>query len=275
MRAFFFTVPALFLAFCSPSPAPIPQELHSMTAYSDEFSSPTVPVSPFNPKQIAAERAAASIQDGMTVGLGTGSTAAYAILALGQRVRDENLRLRGLATSQASADLARECHIPLLDWGSGVQFDVTIDGADEVDPQFHLIKGGGGALVREKLVAAATAREIIIVDAQKVKARLGARPVPCAIVPWAWPSTVARLERDFPCRAVLRRAEDGEPFVSDDALFVADLHFDALLAEPATLERALNATLGVAECGLFIGLCHHLIIGHPDGTLEEKTPAGF
>ena len=223
----------------------------------------------FNPKQIAAERAVTYIQDGMTVGLGTGSTAAYAILALGRRLQAQPMRLRCLATSLASANLALAHNIPLLDWDSRVQFDLTIDGADEVDPQFCLIKGGGGALMREKLVAAATAREMIIVDPQKVKAALGAHPVPCAIVPWAWPSTLARLEAHFPCRAVLRLAPDGTPFLSDDALFVADLHFQAPLPDPAALERALNSTLGVVECGLFIGLCHHLIVGHPDGRLEE------
>ena len=224
-----------------------------------------------NPKQIAAERAVTYIQDGMTVGLGTRSTAAYAILALARRLRAEPLHLRCLATSLASADLARAQGIPLLDWNDSVQFDLSIDGADEVDPHFHLIKGGGGALVREKLVAAATQREIIIVDASKVKSALGAHPVPCAIVPWAWPSTLARLERDFPCRAILRRNEDGTPFVSDDALHIADLHFASLLADPAGLERALNATLGVVECGLFIHLCQHLIVGHPDGRLEETS----
>ncbi len=233
---------------------------------------PSAPdASGFNPKQIAAERAVTYIQDGMTVGLGTGSTTAYAILALGRRMQAETLRLRCLATSVATAQLAQAQQIPLREWDDRVQFDLTIDGADEVDPQFNLIKGGGGALVREKLVAAATAREIIIVDPGKVKDALGAHPVPCAIVPWAWPSTLARLEAGFPCRAVLRRTPDGAPFVSDDSLFVADLHFQAPLADPTSLERALNSALGVVECGLFIHLCHHLIVGRADGSLEEKT----
>ncbi len=240
-----------------------------------ESAPPSADTSVFNPKQIAAERAVTYIQDGMTVGLGTGSTTAYAIAALGRRIQDEGLRLRCLATSLATAELACARQIPLLDWDEAVQFDLTIDGADEVDPRFHLIKGGGGALVREKLVAAATAHEIIIVDPGKVKTTLGAHPVPCAIVPWAWPSTLARLETGFPCRAVLRRAPDGSPFVSDDSLFVADLHFDGPLADPAALERALNATLGVVECGLFIHLCHHLIVGYPDGRLEERTAPSF
>ncbi len=242
-----------------------------MTANPAEFSVSSTPALPPNPKQIAAERAVTYIQDGMTVGLGTGSTAAYAILALGRRMQAESLRLRCLATSLASAELAHAQNIPLLDWDDSVNFDLSIDGADEVDSGFSLIKGGGGALVREKLVAAATAREIIIVDTQKVKTHLGAHPVPCAVVPWAWPSTLSRLEAGFPCRAVLRRTPDGAPFVSDDALYVADLHFDAPLFDPAGLERALNATLGVVECGLFIHLCHHLIIGRADGRLEEKT----
>ena len=224
-----------------------------------------------NPKQMAAERAVSYIQDGMTVGLGTGSTAAYAIHALGRRFQSETLNLRCIATSRESEELGQSYGLPFAAFDTISYFDITIDGADEVDPEFRLIKGGGGALVREKLVAAATQREIIIVDASKVKSALGAHPVPCAIVPWAWPSTLARLERDFPCRAVLRRAPDGTPFVSDDALHIADLHFASLLADPAGLERALNATLGVVECGLFIHLCQHLIVGHPDGRLEETS----
>jgi len=222
-----------------------------------------------SPKQVAAERAVTYVQDGMTVGLGTGSTAAYAIVALARRVQAEGLRLRCLATSEASAALARVHGLPLMDWDSAVRFDLSIDGADEADPQFRLIKGGGGALVREKLVAAATVREIIIVDTSKMVSALGARPLPVAIVPWAWPSTLARLEACFGCQSALRREPSGEPFRSDDGLLVADLRFPALLSDPNTLEPAINATLGVVECGLFIGLCHHLIVGHADGSLDE------
>lgn len=225
----------------------------------------------FNPKQIAAERAATAVQDGMTVGLGTGSTAAFAIVALGQRVRNEGLHLHCLATSYATAALARAHGLSLQGWSDNLRFDVTIDGADEVDPQFRLIKGGGGALVREKLVAAATVQEIIIVDPGKVKPALGAFPLPVAIVPWAWPATLARLQDGFGCPAILRRLPTGAPFQTDDGLQIADLHFASPLPDPNALERALNSTLGVVDCGLFIGLCQRLIIGYPDGRIEEKT----
>ena len=226
---------------------------------------------PINPKQIAAERAAAHVQDGMTVGLGTGSTTAFAIAALGQRMRDEHLRLHCLATSEASATLARTHGLTVQEWDNATRFDITIDGADEVDPAFRLIKGGGGAHVREKLVAAATTREIIIVDSGKVKTALGAFPLPVAIVPWAWPATLTRLQEAFGCPAILRRLPTGEPFQTDDQLYIADLHFGAPLPDPPQLERDINSTLGVVDCGLFIGLCQHLIIGYADGRIEEKT----
>ena len=151
-----------------------------------------------NPKQYAAERAVSYLKDGMTVGIGTGSTAAFAIHALGQRYQSETLTLRCVATSQESEDLARTYGIPFVSLSEITDgFDVTIDGADEVDPAFRLIKGGGGALVREKIVAQATRSEIIIVDASKVKPALGAHPLPVAILPFAWEWTQALAAREL------------------------------------------------------------------------------
>jgi ribose 5-phosphate isomerase A len=226
-----------------------------------------------NPKQIAAERAVSYVQDGMTVGLGTRSTAAYAIAALGQRVQTEGLRLRALATSVASAQLAQSYGIPLGDWQDIHRFDITIDGADEVDPQFRLIKGGGGALVREKLAAVVSDVEIIVVDDSKVKAALGASPLPVAVVPFAWQSTQARLESRFGCPIIPRRADGSdELFLSDDGLYVLDMAFGAPLPDPDTLEREIKCVTGVVEVGLFVGLCQRLIIGYPDGHIEERIP---
>ena len=225
-----------------------------------------------NPKQIAAERAVSYIQDGMTVGLGTGSTAAYAIHALGRRFQAESLRLRCIATSCESEELGRSYGLTFAGFDSVSSFDITIDGADEVDEQFRLIKGRGGALVREKIVAAATQTEIIVVDSGKVTAALGARPLPVAVLPYAWQWTQAKIEAQFGIPAPRRRAPDGEPFVSDDGLYLLDLEFAGPLPSPDTLERRLKTIVGVVEAGLFVGLCQHLIIGFEDGRIEEKKP---
>ena len=223
-----------------------------------------------NPKQSAAERAVSYIQNGMTVGLGTGSTSAYAIHALGKRFQSEALHLRCIATSRESEELGRSYGLPFAAFSEVSQFDLTIDGADEVDPEFRLIKGAGGALVREKIVAAATRTEIIVVDAGKVQAALGARPLPVAIFPYAWQWTQARIEERFGITAPLRLAASSEPFVTDDGLYILDVAFGAPLPAPDTLEQQLKAIVGVAEVGLFIGLCHHLIIGFNDGRIEER-----
>ena len=225
-----------------------------------------------NPKQIAAERAVTYIQDGMAVGLGTGTTAAYAIAALGARLRVEPLRLRCVATSQATEDMARAENIPLSAWEDVRRLDVTIDGADEVDPQFRLIKGGGGALLREKLVAALTTTEIIVVDATKDVPALGAHPLPVVVVSFAWQTTQARLQEKYGVPAPPRLAPDGRLFLSDDGCHVLDMAFGAPLPSPDTLEAEIKSLVGVVESGLFLGHCQRLIIGHPDGRIEEKAP---
>ena len=226
-----------------------------------------------NPKEIAAERAVAYIEDGMAVGLGTGSTAAYAVSALAARVRAEGLRLgRVVATSLATEILAEANGIALAGWDSVRRLDVTIDGADEVDPQFRLIKGGGGALLREKLVAAVTDVEIIVVDGSKVVPMLGAHPLPVVVVPFAWQSTQARLMEMFGVPAPPRLTPDGAMFVSDDNGYVLDLAFGGPLPSPDTLEADIKAVVGVMENGLFLGHCQRLIIGYADGRIEEKSP---
>ncbi len=231
-----------------------------------------------NPKQIAAERAVSYIEDGMTVGLGTGSTATYAIHALGRRFQAEALHLRCIATSRVSEELGRTYGLPFAAFDEVSHFDVTIDGADEVDDEFRLIKGAGGALVREKIVAAATRTEIIIVDEVKVKAALGARPLPVAILPYAWQWTQARIEDKYRIPAPRRPLSSPEqsspqaPFLSDDGLYLLDLAFGAPLPAPDTLEQQLKTIVGVVEVGLFVGLCQRLVIGYEDGHWEERTP---
>lgn len=224
-----------------------------------------------NPKQIAAEYATSYVQDGMTVGLGTGSTATFAVAALARRVQSEGLRLRCIATSLIIARLAEDSGLTLADWDSVRRFDITIDGADEIDPQFRLIKGGGGALVREKLAAVVSDAEIIVVDHSKMKTALGAFPLPVAVVPFAWQSTAARLQERFGCPLAPRRLPSGELFVSDDGLHVLDLAFGAPLPDPDTLEARIKSVVGVVESGLFVGLCQRVVIGSPDGSIQEKT----
>lgn len=225
-----------------------------------------------NPKQIAAERAVTYVQDGMIVGLGSGTTSAYAIAALGKRARAENLHLLSISTSAESAQLARAENIPVGDFETIRRFDITIDGADEVDPQFRLIKGGGGALVREKLAAVISDIEIIVVDESKVKDTLGVFPLPVAVVPFAWQSTCDRLHKRFGCPIVPRGMSDGELFKSDDGLQILDLHFGGPLPDPDGLECEIRSIVGVVEVGLFVGLCQRLVIGYRDGRVEERVP---
>jgi len=224
-----------------------------------------------NPKQMAAERAVSYIQDGMTVGLGTGSTAAYAIHALGRRFQSETLNLRCIATSRESEELGQSYGLPFAAFDTISYFDITIDGADEVDPEFRLIKGGGGALVREKIVAAATKTEIIVVDEGKVKAALGAHPLPVAIMPYAWQWTQARIEDRFGIPAPRRQFTVQEPFLSDDGLYILDLAFGVPLPAPDALEQQMKTMVGVVEVGLFVGLCRRLVIGFDDGHVEEQV----
>ncbi len=224
-----------------------------------------------NPKQMAAERAVSYIQDGMTVGLGTGSTAAYAIHALGRRFQSETLNLRCIATSRESEELGQSYGLPFAAFDTISYFDITIDGADEVDPEFRLIKGGGGALVREKIVAAATKTEIIVVDEGKVKAALGAHPLPVAIMPYAWQWTQARIEDRFGIPAPRRQFTVQEPFLSDDGLYILDLAFGVPLPAPDALEQQMKTIVGVVEVGLFVGLCRRLVIGFDDGHVEEQV----
>jgi ribose 5-phosphate isomerase A len=225
-----------------------------------------------NPKQAAAEYAAALVQDGMTVGLGTGSTAAYVITALGERVRRGQLNITTIATSRASEELAQRNGIRTADWDAVRRFDISIDGADEIDPAFRMIKGGGAALLREKIVAAASVEEVIVVDDTKIKATLGAHPLPVVVAPYGWQATRDRLEHVFGCSASMRASVNGQPLTTDDGLHVLDLHFDGPLPGPDTLEQRLKAIPGVLEVGLFIGLCQRLVVGYESGSVREFLP---
>ncbi len=213
------------------------------------------------PKQQAAERALDLIRDGQVIGLGTGSTAKFAIEGLGRRVR-EGLSVKGVPTSVATERLARELAIPLVDLNLAGVIDVTLDGADEVDPDFNMIKGGGGALTREKLVALASVKRVILVDESKLVSKLGqSRLLPIEVLPFAW-TMAARLLTGLGCVATLRDAS-GMPFVTDNGNHILDCAFGPI-EDAAALEKRIKLLPGVIECGLFIGIADTLIIGFDD-----------
>ena len=216
-------------------------------------------------KRIAGERAAREVQSGMLVGLGTGSTAAQAIRALATRQTTEKLRFRGLPTSRQTEQLARELDIPLVGFDDQALPDLTIDGADEVDPAGAMIKGGGGALLKEKVVAQHSQRLVIVADPAKRVARLGeAFPLPVEVVPEVW-KLIARDLRELGAEPRLRLS-DGQPYLTDNGNAIIDAKFSAI-PQPAALERQLNARAGVVENGLFVDLLSLLVVGQPEGAV--------
>ena len=204
-------------------------------------------------KRAAAEAAAAMIEDGMVVGLGTGSTARYAIDALIRRVRD-GLRIRAIPTSERSAAQARDGGIPLTSFAEHGRLDLTIDGADAIQTgSLNLIKGLGGALLREKIVAAASDRLVIVADGRKLVDRLGGTtPVPVEVVPFGWETTNARLRR-LGAEPTLRCGTDGQPFRTDGGNLILDCAFGPI-DDPERLDASIGQTIGVVETGIFIGM---------------------
>ena len=222
-------------------------------------------------KEAAARFAAGKVENGMTVGLGTGSTATFAIRALSERIAAEGLKIKGIPSSERSRELALSLNIPLIELTGLREIDMTIDGADEVDPEFNLIKGGGGALTREKIVASASREVLIIVDSSKIKPALGGFPLPVALFPFGMQATLRRLEA-FGSSATLRPdpQNPNQLFTSDDGLHIADIRLNSV-TDPAQLERAIKQIVGVAEVGLFIGLATQIIVGHADGQAETLS----
>ena len=225
-----------------------------------------------DPAKLAAARAAvALVRDGMKLGLGTGSTASVMVRELAARARAEGLSLRCAATSKATCDLAESLGLTIESLDQIGWLDMTIDGADEVDPDLHLIKGGGGAHLREKIVAAASHRMVVIADPAKVVEQLGVFPLPVEVVQFGFETTRTLVRRalddlDLAERDVLHRLKGSDPWVTDEGNWILDLHLGAI-PDPVALARALSAIPGVVEHGLFLGMCHLAIIGKPDGTV--------
>ena len=205
----------------------------------------------------------------MRVGLGTGSTTAFALEALGRRIREEGLSLEGVPTSFAAERLARAYGIPLTTLDA-CGLDLAVDGADEVDEHLNVIKGRGGAHAREKVVAQAAERFVVLIDPSKRVARLGTQaPVPVEVLPMAVGPVTRALER-LGARADLRMAmrKDG-PVVSDQGLWILDAYFDGGFGDPHALNDALCALPGVLDHGLFVGLATEVLIGHDGGEVER------
>ena len=215
-------------------------------------------------KQRAGFRAAEFVEDGMSVGLGTGSTAYWLVERLAERVRDEDLRVRCVPTSRRTEEQARSLGIPLVSLGEAGELDIAIDGADEVGPDLALIKGGGGALLREKLVASAARRFVVIADASKRVEVLGRFPLPVEVVPFAWELTARRVAAVTKVEPVLRRAEGGETYVTDNGNYILDCRCGRI-PDPARTERELKSLTGVVESGLFVGMANLAVVSTDEG----------
>ncbi|MGE3976504.1 MAG: ribose-5-phosphate isomerase RpiA [Nitrospira sp.] len=221
-------------------------------------------------KRSAALKAVEFVRDGMIVGLGTGSTAKHMLIALGERIR-AGMKLRGVPTSAETAALAKQAGIPLIDSEDRWEIDVAIDGADQVDPNVNLIKGGGGALLKEKIVAARAKQFIVMVDHTKQVPVLGGSfPLPIEIIPFGWGSTAREVEVLTKSRVVLREC-DGAPFKTEAGHLIVDAHIDRI-DRPGELETALNLIPGVVETGLFVGRTNVLIVGTPQGVHTFHVP---
>lgn len=228
-------------------------------------------------KFAAARRSVDFVEDGMRVGLGTGSTAAWMVRCLGELVREDGLRIQGVPTSRRTAELARAAGIPLVSLDEAKWLDLTIDGADEFDGELNLIKGGGGALLHEKIVATASDRMIVIADLAKEVRRLGAFPLPVEVIPFGWQTTKALIEEtlvslDVLGRDVVLRMNAGEPFRTEEGNLILDLHLNRI-GNPRQLSLVLNQIPGVVENGLFIDICDTVVVGHGDGRVEVRDLA--
>ena len=225
-------------------------------------------------KFVAAKRAADYVEDGMRVGLGTGSTAAWLVRCLGERVRDGGLRFKGVPTSTRTADLARDVGIEVISLDEARWLDITIDGADEFDGDLNLIKGGGGALLQEKIVATASDQMVVVADIGKEVEHLGAFPLPIEVIPFGWQTTQALVEETLISMDVLGRQSSLRmnrdcPFVTDEGNYIMDLHLHRI-GNARQLALVLNQMPGVVENGLFIDICDAVVIGYGDGRVQVR-----
>ncbi len=225
-------------------------------------------------KFVAAKKAVEFVEDGMRVGLGTGSTAAWMVRCLGELVREEGLKIRGVPTSTRTAALAQECGIEVVSLDAAKWLDLTIDGADEFDADLNLIKGGGGALLQEKIVATASDQMIVISDVSKEVETLGGFPLPVEVIPFGWQTTQALIEETLVSMDVLGRSASlrmngDSPYVTDEGNHILDLHLKRI-GDSRQMAMLLNQMPGVVENGLFIDICDRVVIGYGDGKVEVR-----
>lgn len=222
-------------------------------------------------KKLAASKSVEYIKDGMSVGLGSGSTARLFVQALGERVR-QGLDIKAIPTSKKTKAQAIKEGITLTSFGEISRLDITVDGADEIDPNLNLIKGGGGALLREKIVAMATDCFIVVADSRKMVKTLGAFPLPIEVIPFGWQNVAADI-RKLNAGVELRIKENGRPFRTSQRNFVLDCRFDAI-PDPVSLGAELRQIIGVVEHGLFVGLTNTAIIGREDSVEIISSESG-
>ncbi|MFT5742608.1 MAG: ribose 5-phosphate isomerase A [Paracoccaceae bacterium] len=225
-------------------------------------------------KFAAAKRATDYVEDGMRVGLGTGSTAAWLVKCLGEMVQNDGLRIKGVPTSARTAQMAREVGIEVISLDEAKWLDLTIDGADEYDGNLNLIKGGGGAHLQEKIVATASDQMVVIADIGKQVETLGAFPLPVEVIPFGWQTTKTLLEEtligmDVLGRTTTLRMNGDHPFITDEGNHIIDLHLNRI-GNARQLSLVLNQIPGVVENGLFIDICDVVVIGHGDGRVEVR-----
>ena len=220
------------------------------------------------PKRAAGTAAAGLVEDGMSLGLGTGSTVRWFLEALAAR----RLDVAGVPTSQATADRCRELGIPLLDPRDVVRLDLAVDGADEFDAELNATKGGGGALLREKVVADMADRFVIVATPDKAVDRLGASfPLPIEVVPFAV-GPVSRTLHERGVQVSLRVSDDGGTYLTDNGNAILDAHYPEGIEDPAVMDLVLSMLPGVVANGLFVEMAHLAVLGHPDGRVEHRTP---
>ena len=225
-------------------------------------------------KFVAAKRAAQYVEDGMRVGLGTGSTAAWLVRCLGEMVREDGLKFRGVPTSVRTAELARDVGIEVISLDEARWLDLTIDGADEFDGNLNLIKGGGGALLQEKIVATASDRMVVIADAAKEVETLGHFPLPVEVIPFGWQTTKALVEEtlismDVLGRDATLRMNGSKPFMTDEGNYILDLHLGRI-GNARQLALVINQMPGIVENGIFVDICDVVVIGYGDGRVEVR-----
>lgn len=223
-------------------------------------------------KFVAAKKATEYVKTGMKVGLGTGSTAAWLVQCLGEMVRNEGLRIKGVPTSSRTAQLAREVGIEVISLDEAKWLDLTIDGTDEYDGDLNLIKGGGGAHLQEKIVATASDQMIVIADPTKRVETLGAFPLPVEVIPFGWQTTKTLIEEtligmDVLGQSTSLRMNGDAAFITDEGNHILDLHLNRI-GNARQLSLVLNQIPGVVENGLFIDICDAVIIGYGDGRVE-------